>query len=149
MIIRALLPADRPEWIRMRCALWPQEDPADLAIGEVSFGKAAQRDGGSAVFVAEREAGGLAGIIEVGLRDVAESATSSPVGYIEGWYVDPDARRAGAGRALVARAEAWARLQGCTEMASDTELGNRVSQDVHRLLGYQETERLVTFLKRL
>lgn len=148
MIIRALLPADRPEWIRLRCALWPHEDPADLAMGEVSYGQAAQPDGGSAVFVAERDGGGLAGVIEVGLRDVAESATSSPVGYIEGWYVDPDVRRSGTGRALVARAEAWAQ-QGSTEMASDTELDNRLSQHVHRLLGYEETERLVTFLKRL
>ena len=101
------------------------------------------------MFVAERDGGGLCGLIEVGVRDVAEGASSSPVAYIEGWYVDPDVRRTGVGRALVARAEEWARERGCTEMGSDTELDITLSQRAHEALGYAESERLVVFLKRL
>lgn len=51
----------------------------------------------------------------------------APVGYVEAWYVDPDVRRTGYGRALLAAAEAWALRRGCREMASDAQLGNAVS----------------------
>ena len=34
-----------------------------------------------------------------------ESATSTPVGYLEGWYVVPDHRRKGIGAALIDAAE--------------------------------------------
>jgi aminoglycoside 6'-N-acetyltransferase I len=49
----------------------------------------------------------------------------------------------------VQAAEAWARAQGCTEMASDAELDNHASHAAHRRLGYAETERLVCFRKSL
>jgi aminoglycoside 6'-N-acetyltransferase I len=71
------------------------------------------------------------------------------VGYIEGWYVDEYVRRCGVGRALVEAAEAWARSRGCRQMASDAELGNDVSHQAHRAVGYQETARLVLFEKDL
>lgn len=83
------------------------------------------------------------------MRDYAEGCGSRPVGYLEGWYVIPEARRRGIGRALVEAAEAWARARGCTEMASDTELANRLSQMAHSRLGYEETERLVHYRKSL
>ena len=42
-----------------------------------------------------------------------------------GWYyVLPTFRRRGVARLLVQEAEAWARVQGCQEMASDAELSN-------------------------
>jgi aminoglycoside 6'-N-acetyltransferase I len=53
------------------------------------------------------------------------------------------------GRALVAAAEAWARAQGCREMASDTHLDNAVSRHAHARLGYAEMEHLVHFRKPL
>jgi aminoglycoside 6'-N-acetyltransferase I len=71
------------------------------------------------------------------------------VGYIEAWYVDPDARRIGLGRALLAAAEAWARERGYQEMASDALLDNDVSHAAHRRLGYQEVDRVVQFRKNL
>ena len=36
---------------------------------------------------------------------MADGCTTHPVGYVEGWYVDPDVRRKGVGKALVAAAE--------------------------------------------
>ena len=70
-------------------------------------------------------------------------------GYIEGWYVDPDVRRQGIGRALVEAAESWARSKGCRQMASDAELWNEVSHRAHGALGYQKTGRLMLFKKDL
>ena len=57
--------------------------------------------------------------------------------------------RPGIGRALVAAAEAWARAQGCTEMASDTNLDYPLSPLAHARLGYQETSRRFHYRKDL
>jgi len=46
----------------------------------------------------------------------ADGSLSSPVGYIEGWYVDDDLRGQGIGKALMQTAEDWARSIGLTEM---------------------------------
>ena len=143
---RAIEDSDRADWLRMRCALWPDVPPDDLARAVAASLAPAPR---GAVFVVPRTGGGLGGFVEVSLRDVAEGASSSPVGYVEAWYVDTDLRGRGLGRALVTAAEGWARAQGCTEMGSDADLENEASHRAHRALGYRETERLVTFLKPL
>jgi aminoglycoside 6'-N-acetyltransferase I len=57
------------------------------------------------VFVAERDDGSVCGFVEAGTRPYVDGCDSSPVGYIEAWYVDPDSRRAGVGRALLNAAE--------------------------------------------
>ena len=101
------------------------------------------------VFVAERVGGGLCGLLEAGTRAYADGCDTSPVGYIEGWYVDEDLRGTGIGRALVSEAEDWARDQGLHEMASDTELTNDVGLKAHLALGYKEIERAIRFAKRL
>jgi aminoglycoside 6'-N-acetyltransferase I len=74
---------------------------------------------------------------------------SPRVGYVEGWYVDPDLRGKGVGRTLVSRAEIWAREMGFTELASDAELRNDGSIRAHHALGFHETFRLVHFVKPL
>jgi aminoglycoside 6'-N-acetyltransferase I len=144
-LIREVRTGDSTEWLRMRQALW-EDCPYEEQCREIDE---SLRSGSDRVFVAERPRGGLCGFLEASLRSCAEGCGSRPIGYIEGWYVDPDARRGGAGRALVEAAEAWARSQGCREMASDAELWNAVSHHAHAALGYGETARLVHFKKDL
>lgn len=151
MIVRPVQPGDWDEWLRMRMALWP-DCPTEQHRREMSLVLEACARGqgeGQAAFVAERAAGRLGGFIEAGLRPYAEGCDTSPVGYIEGWYVDPDLRRRGVGRALVRAAETWARAQGCQEMASDCRLDNEPSRQAHLSLGYEEAERLIHFRKGL
>lgn len=144
--------SDEAEWLRMRGALWPDEEPADstrtvrlfLATSDPALQPTLH-----AVFVCPRPSGGLCGFVEASIRPYAEGCETDRVGYIEGWYVDPDVRRSGVGRRLIAAAEAWAQGQGCTEMASDAELDNTASQQAHRRLGYAEVERIVCFRKVL
>ncbi len=146
MTVRQLKPSDLPEWARLRTALWPRCSRVDT---EKEIKKVYANPAKYAVFVSERSDGGLQGFVEASLRDYADDCTTSPVGYIEGWYVDPDARRKGIGRQLVAAAEEWARSKGCQEMASDTELTNTQSQAVHCRLGYDQCDTLVHFRKIL
>jgi aminoglycoside 6'-N-acetyltransferase I len=102
-----------------------------------------------AVFTARAESGVFIGFLEVGLREYAEGASTSPVGYLEGWYASPQFRNQGVGRALVAAGESWARSCGCAEMASDAEIDNALSIRLHNRLGYREVERIVCLLKPL
>lgn len=104
---------------------------------------------GIAVLVADRGNGSLAGFVEIGARNYAEGCETTPVAFVEGWYVDPDARRAGLGRRLIQAAEAWAINQGYCEIASDTELDNTIGLQAHLALGYEEVERQICFRKRL
>jgi len=143
--IRPATPADRDEWLRMRLALWPDDNAAGLLV-EMDKILAAEA---VAVFVAQRTSGGLGGFVEAGTRPYAEGCDTSPVGYIEGWYVDPDLRQAGVGGRLIRAAEDWAREQGLLEMGSDTWIWNETSIQAHLSLGYREAERLVTFCKKL
>jgi aminoglycoside 6'-N-acetyltransferase I len=143
--IRRAKPEDKPEWQRMRLLLWPDE-ASESSLDDLD---AMLADATEPVFVAVRENGKLGGFLEGGLRKYADGCDSSPVGYIEGWYVDEDFRRQGVGGELVQAMEAWAREQGCTEMASDTWLDNESSIQAHTALGYEESERLVHFRKSL
>ena len=135
VLVRRSEPADVPQLQELRHALWP-----DCPLDEVPV------DPG---FVAVGEDGTLVGFIEMSLRSHAEDCESSPVGYIEGWFVVESLRRSGIGGQLVRAAEDWARAHGCTEMASDTWLDNTLSQQAHAVLGYEEVERLVHFRKAL
>ena len=74
---------------------------------------------------------------------------TSPVAYIEGWYVDEHCRRRTLGTRLVQVAEAWARHKGLKEIASDTQIENAGSIQAHKGLGYEEVERSVCFRKTL
>ncbi len=144
--VRRLRQDEFKQWLRMRQALWPQSDVSELRHElEVMWARREHEP----VFVAERADGSLGGMIEVSLHEQAEGCTTSPVGYIEGWYVDPDLRRKGVGRRLVAAAEAWAREAGCREMASDTEPDYPISPLAHKHLGYQEAARPLHYRKAL
>jgi aminoglycoside 6'-N-acetyltransferase I len=143
--IRRATHEDKPDWLRMRQQLWP-EAPIEYLNFDLDD-KLANPD--YAVFVALGTDGKPAAFIEAGLRPCAEGCETSPVGYIEAWYVDEPTRGQKLGRELVSLAEQWARQKGCTEMASDTWLDNGASIAAHLKLGYQEAERLVHFVKRL
>lgn len=143
--IRRASTNDRSEWLRMRTILFQPADPAGLATELDSM----LLNPLTPVFVAERQSGGLCGLLEAGTRPYADGCDSSPVGYIEGWYVDPDVRGEGIGRALVTAAEAWAREQGLREMASDTAISNEAGLKAHLALGYREIERVIHLAKEL
>ncbi len=153
--IRHAHPADAAAWIAMRLALWPDELEAVHAAEVARFFTAPGASSGvlpEAVLVAAipaEPAERLIGFAELSRRAYAEGCATSPVGFLEGWYVAPEYRRRGAGRALVAAAEVWARSQGCREFASDTPLENAVGAVAHQALGFEEVGVLRCFRKNL
>jgi aminoglycoside 6'-N-acetyltransferase I len=132
-------------WARMRMRLWPDIGPDDLENEMPAMLR--DRDRNAVIVATDGEE--LIGFVEAGLRAYAEGCATSPVGFVEGWYVEPEHRERGVGRALIAAAERWALERGCTEMGSDVELPNIISQQAHERLGYQEVVRLVAYMKRL
>jgi aminoglycoside 6'-N-acetyltransferase I len=143
--IRRATYEDKSDWLRMRQGLWP-EAPIEYLNFDLDDRLA---DPDYAIFVAARADGALVAFIEAGLRDYGEGCETSPVGYIEAWYVDEHIRGQNLGRELVHMAERWAREKGMIEMASDTWLDNETGIAAHLKLGYEEADRLVHFVKRL
>jgi aminoglycoside 6'-N-acetyltransferase I len=145
ILIREATDCDRPEWLRMRNALWP----GSLADHDVEtqryFARAAKPP---LTFIAELD-GRAVGFLELELRSYAPGCESRPVPFIEGWYVDPEHQRRGIGRALVKAAEAWALANGYAEIASDIELENATSHAAHLALGFEETDRIISFRRAL
>ena len=111
MSVRPFRPEDAVEVTAMMSALWPAGDPYDFSD--------------ESIFVWQRDDGpGLGGFVSFSVRAWAEGCESSPVPYIEGWWVAPNLRRSGEGRALG-------------------------SLRAHEALGFEPTLRLQFFRKRL
>ena len=143
--VRRATHIDAAAWLRMREALWPDEE----VVADVELYFAGKLDMPLEVLVAVDGFGSLIGFAELSIRRYAEGCVTDRVAYLEGWYVDAAHRRRGVGKALVAAAEAWARTQRCTEFASDALLENETSASAHRALGFEEVERIRCFRKPL
>lgn len=146
--IRKAAEADLPQWAIMRAQLW--SDATAAQHGEELAGLLAGDDADKVAFIAAGPDGRLCGFAEAALRrDYVNGCDTSPVAFLEGIYVCPDARRAAVARLLVAEVEAWGRGKGCGELASDADLHNEPSHAFHRAAGFEETERVVYFRKLL
>ncbi|HEX4966402.1 MAG TPA: aminoglycoside 6'-N-acetyltransferase [Thermoanaerobaculia bacterium] len=147
MRVRSVETRDRDEWLRQRCALWPgsKRDHAE----EIDRFFAGDLPELHEVLLVEGEDERILGFVELSIRPYAEGCATDRVGYLEGWYVEPHARRRGVGRLLVEAAWDWARRQGCTEFASDTEVENEMSASAHRACGFEEAGVVRCFRKVL
>jgi aminoglycoside 6'-N-acetyltransferase I len=146
-MVRPIARADREAWIEMRADLWPDERGRHAADVDGYFDGTIREP--LHVVIAVDETGRALGFAEVNIRSYAEDCETDRVGYLEGWYVVPRARRRGVGRALVDAALDWARAQGCTEFASDALIDNIDSAKAHAALGFVETVQLRCFRKAL
>lgn len=88
---------------------------------------------------------GAVGFAEVALRNLVDGCLTSPVGYLEAIFVEPEARGHGLGRQLLDAAKDWARKQDCSEFATDSDLKDVDAQEFHLANGFKETYRIVQF----
>ena len=143
--VRPATLADADGLARLRHALWPDGLEADHRREIERFYAGPQM---APLLVAE-DRSGLLGFAELSIRPYAEGCETDRVGFLEGWFVIPEARHRGVGRKLVAAAEAWARSAGCTEFASDAEADNEESAAAHRALGFEDVGLIRCFRKDL
>lgn len=135
--------SDLPQWVALRVALWPDEDAAQMTREAPGL---LIRPG--ALVLVAREGETVIGFAEAAIRrDYVNGCETSPVAFVEGIYVNPEQRRRGVARAMVAAVEDWARQRGLRELASDALLDNAQSHAMHNALGFSETERVVYFRK--
>ena len=129
----------------LACELWPEHTQEELT-GEFERTLSADDE---AVFLYSRN-GKAVGFAQCQLRhDYVEGTETSPVGYLEGVYVQETDRRQGIARELVSACVNWAKDRGCTEFASDCELSNRESQAFHQAIGFEEANRLVAYVRKI
>jgi aminoglycoside 6'-N-acetyltransferase I len=159
--VRSASPADSDAWLQMRVALWPDGDgrladdpagaplPAEWHAQEIEQFFTGRLSMPLEVLIAFGPDGAALGFAELSIRPYAEGCTTDKVAYLEGWYVQPQARRRGVGRALIDAAERWAVARGCTEFASDALLENHVSAAAHEALGFEEVDQIRCFRKDL
>lgn len=131
----------------MRSDLWP--DSQDQHAAELRAYFAGDSVDIAVCFVLTDDAGQAVGFIELNVRNFAEGSRQPAVPYVEGWYVAPPWRGRQLGLALMQQAEEWAKDLGYTELASDTEMDNHKSMALHLQMGFEETDRVVCFLKKL
>jgi aminoglycoside 6'-N-acetyltransferase I len=123
----------------MRQALWMGSDATTRAAEDGTLLTNPKRFGAVAyaVFVA-LASNAPRGFVEVSLRDDLEPK-GTPVGYIEGIYVEPRQRRLGLAQALLSAAEAWCREAGAAEIAADVLDDNRDGLIFHGEAGFAPT----------
>jgi aminoglycoside 6'-N-acetyltransferase I len=146
MKIRPATETDKPSWLAMRQALWPHALPEKHTHDMNQYLSSTDRY----ICVAEDLSGDLVGFAELSTRcDYVEGCESSPVAYLEGLYVRDSHRGQGIAKSLITAAERWAKGQGLHELASDTDLDNKASIQMHARLGFHEANRNVHFVKKI
>lgn len=150
MQIRPGLSSDLAALTPLCAALWPDEPLAEHEAHAASILSGVPASTMPLVLIVAEVDGRIVGFIEVGLRSHADGCDGRhPVGFIEGWYVQPKYQRRAVGRALMAAAEDWARSQGARELASDTWIDHESSQRAHEGLGFEVVDRCVHYRKSL
>lgn len=89
-------------------------------------------------------------VAQCGLRkDYVEGTDSTPVGYLEGIFVEEAHRKKNIAKLLCKECENWVKEKGCNEFASDCELDNENSLKFHLAIGFTEVNRIICFTKKL
>jgi len=81
--------------------------------------------------------------------DYVEGTETTPVGYLEGIFVEEEHRGKGYAKELLNECQKWAKEKGCLEFASDCGLDNVTSLNFHIAMGFEEANRIICFTKKL
>lgn len=144
-MIRQATVSDACAVAHLAARLWPSHTAAELSA---DFEKLLTCEN-AAVFLCTVD-GKPIGFAQCQLRrDYVEGAHTSPVGYLEGVFIEEGYRHCGYGKQLVRACEQWTKENGCTELASDCEPENRQSLAFHLGSGFREANRIICFVKKL
>ncbi|MBE7075519.1 MAG: GNAT family N-acetyltransferase [Clostridiales bacterium] len=145
MKIRKAIAKDVDKIVLLALKLWPNHEFKELKSEFIDLLK----NNKASLFLAELDNTPI-GFAQCQLRfDYVEGTCSSPVGYLEGIFVEENFRNKHISKKLLTKCEQWAKEKGCVEFASDCEIQNKISIKVHKHLGFEETNRIVCFRKKL
>jgi len=86
--------------------------------------------------------------VQLSIRsDYVEGSETTPVGYVEGIFVNSDFRRQGVSKELMIKGEEWVKEKGCKQIGSDIEYDNNTSYHFHIKIGFKEANRIICFIK--
>lgn len=129
---------------KLAIQMWDDNSVDGLEVDFINY-----MNNGGAVFMAWNDNTAI-GFAQCGFRhDYVEGTETSPVGYLEGVFVEAAYRRQGIARELVKACQIFAKEQGCTEFASDCELDNVESLQFHLKMGFEEANRIICFTMKL
>lgn len=131
-------------WLKMRKHLWPSssqdahlEEIEEILHLENSLAWIVFKDGEAVAFA------------EASIRPFANGCESRPVPFLEGIWIDPSHRKQGIGKGLIDFIAHYFAQKGFFELGSDTEIANVDSLLAHKQWGFEETERVVYFRRKI
>lgn len=90
------------------------------------------------------------GFIHLSIRkEYVEGSNFNTTAYVEAIYIEPEFRKKGFATLLLQKGISWAKSKDLHELASDTELGNIISQKFHTYNGFKEVTKLVCYIKSI
>jgi ribosomal protein S18 acetylase RimI-like enzyme len=122
------------------------QQPADLALATRFIG-ARMQNRESVILLATNEAGQALGFCQ--LYPSFCSVEAAPVCTLYDLFVRPDARRSGAGTALLKAAERHAAENGFTRLDLTTARTNHAAQSVYEALGWVRDEVFFAYSRRV
>ena len=146
MLIRSATQADWPSWAEMLSKLHPEQSAAEFETELETWTALPEPYVGFLAFTSREK---VIGMVDARVRNYAEGSPQFRAAYVEDLWVDPEHRRSGIAKLLLAAVESWARDQRLSWLGSDTDLGNVESQQWHLASGFDEVERLTVFGKSL
>nr|WP_063840277.1 aminoglycoside N-acetyltransferase AAC(6')-Iad [Acinetobacter pittii]BAD12078.1 aminoglycoside 6'-N-acetyltransferase [Acinetobacter pittii] len=144
-MIRKATVQDPPLLARLAMNVWKESSLKELVAEFEQMTKS--NDAVAFILFIEDQAVGFA---QCQLRhDYVEGTNTSPVGYLEGIFVEKEFRHRGYASELLLKCEDWVKTKGCLQFASDCELDNIDSLAFHLKVGFTEANRMICFTKQL
>jgi aminoglycoside 6'-N-acetyltransferase I len=146
MIYKKMKPNELNRVIDLAVQLWPECTKSELKQILRDLVKAKN----GAVVVCKNDDDRIIAFATLSIRsDYVEGSNSSPVGYLEGIYVEKTFRRKKIGKGFVKYGEAWSKRKGCREFASDAQLSNKSSYRFHIGTGFRAANKIICFIKKI
>lgn len=142
VIIREAVPGDAPALARLNAVAMGYDYPEERTAQKLA---AILQDRRSRVFVAQLE-GKAVGYLHLEDYDLLYADNMK---NIMGIAVDPDFRRRGIGRQLLAAGEAWAREQGAKGIRLSSGESRKEAHAFYRALGYEGSKLQLNLKKQL
>ena len=111
-------------------------------VGARAFLSDRIKRGESVIFLAVVD-GGIVGFTQ--LYPLFSSVSLKRLWLLNDLFVAPDARKSGAGRALLERAERWARETGAKGLTLSTEVTNLAAQRLYEACGWTKDDEFVHY----